>query len=112
MNVPVDRILHHDAAVNLRLAEVQVERAIRGKIVRPVVRTFFDESTYTATNVVHDLATKAAAIVDSVMDFDEAAGRTSFEGADRIIDYVKTAGRTVEWLLDVPVPRLQGSRSR
>jgi len=100
MNVPVDLIQPNNAAIHFRLAEAQIERALRGEIARPVVRTFFDEPTFTATHVVHDPATKAAAIVDSVMDFDEAAGRTSFEAADRIIDYVRTEGLTVEWLLE------------
>ena len=100
MNVPADLILRNNAVVHLGLAEAQVERALRGEINRPVVRTFFDEPTFTATHVVHDPTTKAAAIVDSVMDFDEAAGRTYFEGAERIIDYVEAEGLTVEWLLE------------
>lgn len=100
MNFSPDLIRRNNAAVHLGHAEAQVERALRGEIDRPVVRTFFDESTFTATHVVHDPVTKAAAIVDSVMDFDEAAGRTSFGGADRIIDYVKAEGLTVEWLLE------------
>ena len=71
MNVPADLIRRNEAAIHLRLAERQVEQVLRGEGVRPVVRTFFDEPTFTATYVVHDPATKAAAIVDSVMDFDK-----------------------------------------
>ncbi|GAA4743889.1 MBL fold metallo-hydrolase [Sphingomonas daechungensis] len=100
MNVPANLIQRNDAAVHFGRAETQVEQALQSDIHRPVVRTFFDEPTFTATHIVHDPATKAAAIVDSVMDFDEAAGRTSFESADRIIDYVKAEGLTVEWLLE------------
>lgn len=81
-------------------AQELVERALRGDAVRPVVRTFFDEATYTATHVVHDPATKEAAIVDSVMDFDEPSGRTSFAGAQLVIDYVESEALTVEWLLE------------
>ncbi|WP_231621700.1 MBL fold metallo-hydrolase [Sphingomonas sp. 37zxx] len=66
----------------------------------PVVRAFFDEPTNTASYVVHDPATKAAAIIDSVLDFDAAAGRTHRESADAIIAYVRTEGLTVEWLLE------------
>jgi glyoxylase-like metal-dependent hydrolase (beta-lactamase superfamily II) len=65
-----------------------------------VVKTFFDERTFTASHVVHDPATKAAAIVDTVMDFDQAAGRTSFETAERVIDHVRSEGLNVEWLLE------------
>lgn len=84
-------------------AKEQVERALGGEINAPVVRSFFDEPTFTATHVAHDPVTKKAAIVDSVMDFDQAAGRTSFESADHIIDYVKAEGLTVEWLLETHV---------
>ena len=81
-------------------AQQIVDGALRGEFARPVIKTFFDEATYTATHVVHDPATKKAAIVDSVMDFDEPSGRTSFSSAQFVIDYVETEGLTVEWLLE------------
>jgi glyoxylase-like metal-dependent hydrolase (beta-lactamase superfamily II) len=71
--------------------------------MRPVVKTFFDEPTFTASHVVSDPATKAAAIVDSVLDFDPASGRTSTKGADEIIAYVKAEGLKVEWILETHV---------
>lgn len=84
----------------LKQAQDQVERALRGEIRVPVVKTFFDEASFTASHVVHDPETRIAAIVDSVMDFDQAAGRTSFETAERVIDYVSSEGLRVEWLLE------------
>lgn len=69
-----------------------------GKV--PVVRTFFDEPTFTATHVVHDPATRRAAIIDPVLDFDQAAGRTGHHSADAIIAYVREEGLTVDWLLE------------
>jgi glyoxylase-like metal-dependent hydrolase (beta-lactamase superfamily II) len=84
----------------LRRAKEQVERALCGEISAPVVQSFFDEPTFTATHVVHDPVSKKAAIIDSVMDFDQAAGRTSFESAERVIDHVRFEGLTVEWLLE------------
>lgn len=66
----------------------------------PVVRTFFDEPTFTATHVVHDPATRRAAIIDSVMDFDQAAGRTGHASAEAVIAYVREQGLTVDWLLE------------
>lgn len=89
-----------EADIHLVDAKEQVERTLRGEIRSPVVASFFDEPTFTATHVAHDPVTKKAAIVDSVMDFDQAAGRTSFESAERIIDYVRAEGLTVEWLLE------------
>ena len=55
----------------------------------PVVKSFFDEPTNTVTYVVHDPATREAAVVDTVLDFDPAAARTSFASAEAIIAYVK-----------------------
>ncbi|HNR77582.1 MAG TPA: MBL fold metallo-hydrolase, partial [Parvularculaceae bacterium] len=70
---------------------------------RPVVKTFFDEPTFTASHVVSDPASKKAAIVDSVLDFDQASGKTSTASADKIIAYVKAEGLTVEWILETHV---------
>ena len=77
-----------------------VERTFCGDTPTPIVKSFFDEATFTASHVIHDPATKKAAIVDSVMDFDQPSGRTSFGNADQIVDYVQTEGLTVEWLLE------------
>jgi glyoxylase-like metal-dependent hydrolase (beta-lactamase superfamily II) len=83
----------------VRLAAQQIAAA-RTSACIPVIKTFFDEATFTATHVVHDPATKCAAIIDSVMDFDQAAGRTSHASADRVIAYVREQGLTVDWLLE------------
>jgi glyoxylase-like metal-dependent hydrolase (beta-lactamase superfamily II) len=81
-------------------ARCLIEHSLADAAARPVVRSFFDEATFTATHVVHDPATKQAAIVDSVMDFDQASGRTSFESAQRITDYAQNEGLIVQWLLE------------
>lgn len=70
---------------------------------RPLVKAFFDEPTFTASYVVYDLTTKRAAIVDSVLDFDAAAGRTSHSSAQQIIDYVTAQGLTIDWLIETHV---------
>ncbi len=64
------------------------------------VKAFFDEATFTASYVVHDPATRRAAIIDSVLDFDPASGRTSVKSADAILAYVRKEGLSVEWLLE------------
>lgn len=66
----------------------------------PLVKSFFDEPTNTASYVVHDPATRQAVIIDSVLDYDAAAGRTSFAAAHRIIAHVKAENLTVAWLLE------------
>ncbi len=85
---------------HLEQAARQVEKTRRGELVAPVVRAFFHEPTFTASYVVHDPVTDRAAIVDSVLDFDQASGRTSTPFADAIIAYVREAGLTVDWLLE------------
>lgn len=86
--------------INLHRATLQVEAALQGKIRTPQVRGFFDEPTFTASYVVHDPATRVAAIIDSVLDFDQPSGRTSFASADAMIGYVEEEGLKVEWLLE------------
>ncbi|WP_068077309.1 MBL fold metallo-hydrolase [Novosphingobium lentum] len=83
----------------LRVALQQVEEA-RASARLPAIKTFFDEATFTATHVVHDPATRHAAIIDSVLDFDQAAGRTSHESSDAVIAYVREQGLAVDWLLE------------
>src|SRR3546814_8572104 len=41
-----------------------------------------------------------AVIIDSVWDFDQPSGRTSFEAADEIVAYVQEQGLTVDWILE------------
>lgn len=64
------------------------------------VRSFFDEATFTVTHVLSDPATGKAAIIDSVLDFDPASGRTSTTSADAVIAYVREQELEVEWLLE------------
>ena len=90
--------MEHDAA--LQKAAAQVTSALSGELRRPQVRAFFDEATFTASYVVSDPATKGAAIIDSVWNFDHASGRTSFESANEIIDYVRSEDLTIEWILE------------
>ena len=71
--------------------------------VRPEVVPFFDEDTNTFSYVVRDPSSRACAVVDSVMDIDYAAGRISFTGADRIINYVREHKLEVEWLIETHV---------
>ena len=59
----------------LRRASDQVAAVQKGV---PVIKAFFDPDTFTVSYVVHDAGTQRAAIVDSVLDYDPASGRTSF----------------------------------
>lgn len=79
----------------------QAARLISGTQAGAVpVKAFFDEPTFTVSYVVHDPETRHAGIIDSVLDYDPASGRTSFKSADAIIAYVQEQKLTVEWLLE------------
>jgi len=90
----------HATDVHLDAAIAQVEAVLRGEIRAPQVKAFFDEPTFTASYVVSDPTNKRAAIIDSVWNFDQPSGRTSFDSADAIIAYVQDQGLTVEWILE------------
>jgi len=66
----------------------------------PQIKAFFDEPTFTVTYVVHDPESLRAAIIDSVLDYDPASGRTSFSAADAVLGYVKEKGLSVDWHLE------------
>jgi glyoxylase-like metal-dependent hydrolase (beta-lactamase superfamily II) len=82
----------------LQRAAEQVLAAKRRPLLE--VKTFFDEPTFTATHVAFDPSTRHGAVVDSVLNFDYASGRTSTRGADEIVDYVKRESLTIDWLLE------------
>lgn len=70
---------------------------------RPAVTSFFDAATNTVSHVVRDPASKAVAIIDSVLDFDHASGRTATRSADEIIAFVHENGLEVAWILETHV---------
>jgi glyoxylase-like metal-dependent hydrolase (beta-lactamase superfamily II) len=66
----------------------------------PKVKAFFDTQTNTISYVVRDPNGHAAAIIDSVLDFDHASGTTQTGSADKIIAYVKEQALDIQWLLE------------
>ena len=66
----------------------------------PIIQSFFDPATYTVTHVLADPATRRAAIIDSVLDYDPKAGRTSTTSADQVIAWVRERGLVIDWLLE------------
>jgi glyoxylase-like metal-dependent hydrolase (beta-lactamase superfamily II) len=70
---------------------------------KPGIKAFFDTDTFTVSYVVSDPETRRAAIVDSVLDFDQASGRTSTRSADQLIRFIKDEDLTVDWILETHV---------
>ena len=72
-------------------------------MAKPNVSAFFDEATFTVTYVVSDPATGRAAVVDPVLDFDPASGRTSTTSADEVVAFVQDNKLGVDWVLETHI---------
>ena len=68
--------------------------------VEPQVEGFFDSVSNTISYIVKDPASNACAIIDSVLDVDYAAGRTSYTSADRLIDVIREHHLELEWIIE------------
>ncbi len=66
----------------------------------PDIQAFFDPATYTVSYVVSDLATRQCAIIDSVLEYDPKAGRTSTRSASQITGHVRRQGLEPRWILE------------
>ncbi len=64
------------------------------------VTPFFDEVTRTTTYVLADPEAGVCAVIDSVLDYDPASGRTSTANADKVIALVKQNALSVAWILE------------
>lgn len=71
--------------------------------MQPLVKAFFDTATNTVSYVVRDPQGRACAIIDSVLDFDQASGRTDTGSADEIVAHVRSEGLSAEWILETHV---------
>ncbi|WP_028913665.1 MBL fold metallo-hydrolase [Pseudorhodobacter ferrugineus] len=71
--------------------------------MKPLVHAFFDEATNTLTYVVREPQGSACAIIDSVLDFDYASGRTDTRSADAVIAFVQAEQLDLQWILETHV---------
>lgn len=77
-----------------------VEEVRLGASGGPEVKTWFHQASNTACHCVVDPSTRCCAVVDSVLDFDYASGRTHTEFADAIVAWIRAEGLTLQWLLE------------
>jgi glyoxylase-like metal-dependent hydrolase (beta-lactamase superfamily II) len=70
---------------------------------RPAVTGFFDAVTATVTYLVADPATRHAAIIDPVLDYQPNSGRTATTSADAVLTVVRERSLTVDWILETHV---------
>ena len=69
----------------------------------PKIKAFFDSDTNTITYVVADTTTSACAIIDSVLDYDPASGRTNTKSADSVISYILKRGYRCQWIAETHI---------
>ena len=69
----------------------------------PEVKTFFHEASNTFSYVVWDPQTSKAAVLDPVLDYEAASGRTGRVAADQIIAFARAQEVTVQWVIDTHV---------
>ncbi|RTL81193.1 MAG: MBL fold metallo-hydrolase [Hyphomicrobiales bacterium] len=67
---------------------------------KPDIRGFFDEPTFTVTYLVSDPATKRAAVIDPVLDFDSGGGVADSRSIDVVLDVARAEGLTIDWALE------------
>ena len=68
-----------------------------------IVTGFFEPKTFSVSYVVADPATRRCAVIDPVLDYEARSGRTSTTFAQGIVDFVRQAGLTADWVLDTHI---------
>ena len=81
----------------------QPEKKSNAVAHQPSVVPFFDEDSSTFSYILADTESATCAVIDSVMNFDQASGTISYEGADQIIDYIMRHGFELNWILETHV---------
>lgn len=71
--------------------------------LQPLVKGFLDKRSNTVSYIVQDPRSSSCAVIDSVLDFDYAAGRMSYDSADELIRYIHENSLTLEWLIETHV---------
>jgi len=84
-------------------AQTIVLEALQNPASRPQIQAFFDADSSTVSYLMSDSDGSQGAIIDSVLDFDSAAGRTAHTGAEAIAAQVHSMGLQIDWHLETHV---------
>ncbi|WP_230278985.1 MBL fold metallo-hydrolase [Croceicoccus sp. Ery15] len=69
-------------------------------MTQPIIEAFFDEPTNTISYLLGDPATRTAAVIDPVLDFDLASGEADFASAERILQFAQDHDWRIEMVLE------------
>ena len=67
---------------------------------QPIIRAFFDEPTNTVSYIVADPASRQAAVIDPVLDYDQSSGEVDGRSADAMLRAAQEEGYTIVWALE------------
>lgn len=67
------------------------------------IKSFFDQDTATFSHILSDEDSKKAAIIDSLLGYDQYSGRSNSAAADEIIDYINQENLITEWILETHI---------
>lgn len=72
-------------------------------MTQALIRAFFDEPTNTISYLVADPVTRAAAVIDPVLDYDHKSGKGSAKSAQAILHAAREQGFHIGWVLETHV---------
>jgi glyoxylase-like metal-dependent hydrolase (beta-lactamase superfamily II) len=77
-----------------------VHTTMSSRTSRTITQAFFDPGTWTVSYLVWDPVTRAAAVIDPVLDYDFKSGHTDTRSADRVLAGLREHALQVEWILE------------
>jgi glyoxylase-like metal-dependent hydrolase (beta-lactamase superfamily II) len=83
---------------------VALADAVLNNFLYMKVEIFFDaKRTKTATFVVIDAKTNRCAVVDPVLDYDQASGKTYTQSIDKVMKFITINDLKLEWILETHI---------
>lgn len=73
------------------------------KAKKPEVASYFHNDTNSVSHLVFDRSSRAAAIIDPVLDFDASSAKTATHSVDRMVTLAKAEGLNVKWILETHI---------
>jgi len=69
----------------------------------PEIESFFDQQSNTFSYLIKDPNSRACAVVDPVLNFDQASGTITYESVDEIINHIQAHELSLELLIETHV---------
>ncbi|KAL8310780.1 hypothetical protein RB597_001631 [Gaeumannomyces tritici] len=96
----VRRTFHSSSILKHQPFDITKGNSTMATINEPIIHSVFEPQTSTWQYIVADPTTKAAVIIDPVLDYDLARNAVSTTTADGLLATAEEQGYTVEWLLE------------